>query len=411
MPGIWKRRKDMISDDIVEVKQDELMKNRSKEDHAKLTRIPFGPLTREASPQTDDQVPNEGTMHLGVHDVSRTIYGKTASQFRTSLFSTLTIPRQTYYHVLNGCAIQMGIDDVSRTINAQSDFGFHTNLRSIFTIPRGVVHATYNASRTMNGKTCSGFHTNAQPSTLTSPRETSTQEDYHVSNGGPMHFSVDDVSRTINRQTGTAFHTYSRSTVAIPRYPRRSTMVEQLLRVLEEPLSNRCFIMSSSTSKQGIYDVSRIINEQTGSEVHINSHITLVIPRETNTQADDRGVMHLAIDNVFKTINEITGSVVHTNPLSKFTNPSTQADDSISNRGAAQLDINDAYRATNAKTGIEYDNQTSVTPQLARTIFNVWIKGEYAQSNGVVDNEPPMMLTYISLAGLFGIYAVVCCIS
>ncbi|KAF6167490.1 hypothetical protein GIB67_031691, partial [Kingdonia uniflora] len=43
MSGIGKRRKDVILDDIVEVKQDELMKNRSKEDHAKLTRIAFGP--------------------------------------------------------------------------------------------------------------------------------------------------------------------------------------------------------------------------------------------------------------------------------------------------------------------------------------------------------------------------------
>ncbi|KAF6165706.1 hypothetical protein GIB67_012603 [Kingdonia uniflora] len=43
MPGIGKRRKDVIPDDIVEVKQDELMKNRSKEDHAKLTGIAFGP--------------------------------------------------------------------------------------------------------------------------------------------------------------------------------------------------------------------------------------------------------------------------------------------------------------------------------------------------------------------------------
>ncbi|KAF6142421.1 hypothetical protein GIB67_033848, partial [Kingdonia uniflora] len=37
MPGIGKRWKDVIPDDIVEVKQDELMKNKSKEDHA------FGP--------------------------------------------------------------------------------------------------------------------------------------------------------------------------------------------------------------------------------------------------------------------------------------------------------------------------------------------------------------------------------
>ncbi|KAF6141390.1 hypothetical protein GIB67_021206 [Kingdonia uniflora] len=43
MSGIGKRRKDVIPDDIVEVKQDELMKNRSKEDHAKLTGIAFGP--------------------------------------------------------------------------------------------------------------------------------------------------------------------------------------------------------------------------------------------------------------------------------------------------------------------------------------------------------------------------------
>ncbi|KAF6172444.1 hypothetical protein GIB67_006957 [Kingdonia uniflora] len=43
MPGIGKRRKDVIPDDIVEVKQEELMKNRSKEDHAKLTGISFAP--------------------------------------------------------------------------------------------------------------------------------------------------------------------------------------------------------------------------------------------------------------------------------------------------------------------------------------------------------------------------------
>ncbi|KAF6155632.1 hypothetical protein GIB67_034727 [Kingdonia uniflora] len=44
MPGMGKRRrKDAIPDDIVEVKQDELMKNRPKEDQAKLTGIAFGP--------------------------------------------------------------------------------------------------------------------------------------------------------------------------------------------------------------------------------------------------------------------------------------------------------------------------------------------------------------------------------
>ncbi|KAF6172923.1 hypothetical protein GIB67_035477 [Kingdonia uniflora] len=52
MPGIGKRRKDVILDDIVEVKQDELMKNRSKEDHAKLTRIAFGPSYQTGSEKT-----------------------------------------------------------------------------------------------------------------------------------------------------------------------------------------------------------------------------------------------------------------------------------------------------------------------------------------------------------------------
>ncbi|KAF6165630.1 hypothetical protein GIB67_020016, partial [Kingdonia uniflora] len=43
MPKIGKRRKDVIPDDIIDVKQDELMKNKSKEDHAKLAGISFGP--------------------------------------------------------------------------------------------------------------------------------------------------------------------------------------------------------------------------------------------------------------------------------------------------------------------------------------------------------------------------------
>ncbi|KAF6145158.1 hypothetical protein GIB67_020349 [Kingdonia uniflora] len=173
---------------------------------------------REASPQANDQVPNEGAMHLGIHDVSRTIGGKTTSQFCTSLLSTLTISSQIDYYASNECAVQMGIDDVSRTNNVQSGYGFYTNLCSTFTIPRGTVQATYNALRTMNGQTFSGFYTNAQLSTLTSPRETSTQEDYHVSNGGPMHFGVGDISRTINRPTRTVFYTYSRNTLAIPKF-------------------------------------------------------------------------------------------------------------------------------------------------------------------------------------------------
>ncbi|KAF6153910.1 hypothetical protein GIB67_023687 [Kingdonia uniflora] len=128
-----------------------------------------------------------------------------------------------------------------------------------------------------------------------------------------------------------------------------------------------CHVSNGNSIRQGICDVSRIINGQTGSEVHTNSYIALVIPRETNTQADDGGVMHLAINNVFRTIDEITSSGVHTNLLSRFTNPrdiSTQADDYISNRAAALLDTNDAYRTANAKTDIESDSQSSATPQL-----------------------------------------------
>ncbi|KAF6140570.1 hypothetical protein GIB67_013863 [Kingdonia uniflora] len=48
MPGIGKRRKDVIPDDIVEVKQDELMKNKSKEDHA------FGPSYQVYNEQFGD---------------------------------------------------------------------------------------------------------------------------------------------------------------------------------------------------------------------------------------------------------------------------------------------------------------------------------------------------------------------
>ncbi|KAF6134210.1 hypothetical protein GIB67_008025 [Kingdonia uniflora] len=344
----------------------------------------------ETSSQADDQVPNDCAMHLGVHDVSRAIDRKTTSQFHTSLLSTVTIPRnigsQTDYHVSNGCAIKMGIDDISRTINVQSGSGFHTNLRNTFTIPRetstpinhcvsnrGAVQATYDASRTMNGQTCSRFHTNSQFSSLTIPRKTSTQEDYHVSNGGPMYFGVDDVSRTINRQTGSAFHTYSRSTLTIPR--ETSTQGDYQVSV-------------GGATHMDTDDGSRTINAQTCSALHTYPHstITIPIPRETCTQADDGGVMHLAIDNVFRTINEITGSGVYANPHCTFTNPrdiSTQADDSVSNSGAAQLGTDDASRAANAKIGIESDSQTSARPQLAREISN-YHKPEFNLDEGRV---------------------------
>ncbi|KAF6138606.1 hypothetical protein GIB67_032500, partial [Kingdonia uniflora] len=198
----------------------------------------------------------------------------------------------------------------------------------------GVVYlGTYNASRTMNGKTFSGFHTNVQLSTLTSPRETSTQGDYQLSDGGAMHMGTDDGSRFINAQTCSTLHTNKLSTITI-LIPRKTSTKEY------------CHVSNGNSMHQGICDVSRIIKGQTGSGVHTNSDIALVIPRETNTQADDGGVIHLAIDNIFRTIDEITSSGVHTNPLSKFTNP----------RGTTQLDTNDAYSAANAKTDIESDS-------------------------------------------------------
>ncbi|KAF6158175.1 hypothetical protein GIB67_014969, partial [Kingdonia uniflora] len=228
----------------------------------------------------------------------------------------------------------MGIDDVSRTINVQSGFGFCTYLRSTFTIPR----------------------------------ETSTQEDYHVSNRGPMHFGVDDVSRTVNRQTGTTYHTYSSNTLAIPR--------------------------------------------QTGSGFCVNPHSTLAIPRKTSTQGDyqlsEGGSMHMGTDDGSRSINAETCSALHTNQRSTITiliprKTSTKANCHVSN--------GNSMHQVNAKTGIESDSQTSAVPQLEKEIFNVPIKDQYAQSNGVARNELPMILTSISLAGLFGIYAVVCCIS
>ncbi|KAF6169408.1 hypothetical protein GIB67_010633 [Kingdonia uniflora] len=239
----------------------------------------------------------------------------------------------------------------------------------------GVVHlGTDDVSRMTNELTESKFIFNPSD-TLRNFRETSTQEDYHVSNGGLMHFGVDDVSRTINRQSGTAFHTYLRSTLAISR---------------EMGTQEEYCVSNGGDIHLGINVVSTTINRQTGSEFHVNPHSTLAIPRKTSTKVNC---------HVFKW---------------KFHAPrdtSTQTDDSISNRGVAQLDTNDAYRAANVKTRIESDSQTFAIPQLAREIFNVPIKGEYAQSNGGADNELPMMLTSISLAGLFGIYAIVCCIS
>ncbi|KAF6145155.1 hypothetical protein GIB67_020346 [Kingdonia uniflora] len=209
----------------------------------------------------------------------------------------------------------------------------------------GDIHHKINAlSTTINRQTGSGFRVNPH-STLAIPRETSTQGNYQLSDGGAMHMGTDDGSRSINAQTFSA-------------------------RVAQKTSTKVNYHVSNGNSMhQGISDVSRIINGQTGSRVHTNLYIKLVIPRETNTQADDGGVMHLVVDNVFRTIDEITGSGVHTNPFSKFANPSTQADDSISNGGVAQLDTNDAYRAVNAKIGIESDSQTSATPQLAREIF------------------------------------------
>ncbi|KAF6148598.1 hypothetical protein GIB67_042557 [Kingdonia uniflora] len=352
---------------------------------------------REASPQADDQVPNEGTMHLGVHDVSRTIDGKTTSQFCTGLLSTLTISRETStqedYHASNGGPMHFDVDDVSRTINRQNGTAFHTYSRSTLAVPREI--GTQEEYCVSNG---GDIHLKINVVSTTINRETSTQGDYQLSDGGAMHMGTDDGFRSINAQNCSTLHTNLRSTVTIPISRKISTKAN-------------CHVSNGNSMHQGIYEVSRIINGQIGSGVQLTLILHLVIPREMNTQADDGGVMHLAADNVFRTVDEITGSRVHTNPLSKFTNPSTQADDSISNRGIAQLDTNDAYRAANAKTGIKSDSQTSATPQLAREIFNVWIKGEYAQSNGVVDNEPPMMLTSINLAGLFGIYAVVYCIS
>ncbi|KAF6174628.1 hypothetical protein GIB67_006280, partial [Kingdonia uniflora] len=534
MLGIGKRRKDAIPDDIVhEVKQDELMKNRSKEDHAKLTGIAFGPSYQEQEKSEEThinyqcrysflEVYNKQVGDL-LDPIRRNLQGLSnrkvgassinskssqshiiftcvieswckvyhssvklyfCSTFTSKFWNTAETSSQAYDSATNDVVVHLGSDDVSRMTNGLTDSKFISNPRDALRNFREAspqaddqfqMKATYNASRYINGQTCSEFHTKAQLSTLTSPRETSTQEDYHVSNGGPMHFGVDDVSRTINRQTGTAFQTYSRSTLAIPREMGTqkeycvsnggdihfginvvSTTInrqtESGFRVnphstLAIPmetstqgnyqLSNRgfrfinaqtcsalhtnprstvtipiprktstkenCHASNGNSMHHGISDVSRIINGQTGSGVHSNSHIALVIPWETNTQADDGGVMHLAVDNFFRTIDEITGFRVHTNPLSKFTNPrdtSTQAHDSISNRGVAQLDTNDAYMAANAKTGIESDSQTSATPHLAREIFNVLIKCEYAQSNSVADNELPMMLTSINLLGL-----------
>ncbi|KAF6157098.1 hypothetical protein GIB67_041559 [Kingdonia uniflora] len=113
-------------------------------------------------------------MHLGAHDVSRTIDRKTASQFHTSLLSTLTIPRemgtQEEYCVSNGGDIHLRINTTSTTINRQTGSGFCVN----------------------------------QHSTLANPRETSTQGDYQLSDGGAMHMGTDDGSRSINVQTCSA---------------------------------------------------------------------------------------------------------------------------------------------------------------------------------------------------------------
>ncbi|KAF6172524.1 hypothetical protein GIB67_007037 [Kingdonia uniflora] len=110
-------------------------------------------------------------MHLGVHDVSKTIDAKTTSQFCTSLLSTLTIPRelgtQEEYCVSNGGDIHLGINVVSTTINRQTRSGFRANPHSILAIPR----------------------------------KTSTKGNCHVSNGNSMHQDVIYDSSTFSTKT------------------------------------------------------------------------------------------------------------------------------------------------------------------------------------------------------------------